>query len=144
MSLIPVDILTSGARIGIVGAGAFLLCGMTLGVWKFAHMRKPPNHTSPIYVDIAHRAALMYAFAALVLGALAQFSVWPSHVNTVAVAVNLLFFTSAVGAYVVHGFRQTEHTQYRDSNLITTWGTWALIAGELAGTATLLVGVILA
>lgn len=136
--------LTLGARVGLVGAGVFLLWGMVLGVWKFAHMRRPPEHTSPVYVDIAHRAALMYAFAALVLAALAQFSVWPDWVDTTAVATNLLFFTSAVGAYVVHGFKQTEHTQYRESNFTTTWGTWLLILGEIGGTATLVLGVILA
>lgn len=84
----------------------------------------------------------MYAFASLVLAVLAQFSAWPPVVDVSAVLVNLIFFTSAVTSYVVHGWRGTTTTQFQDTNLLTTWGTWALIAGELGGTAILLAGVV--
>lgn len=133
---------TPGFQIGLVGAGVFLLWGMALGVWKFWHMRQPPTHRAPIYVDIAHRAALLYGFASLLLAALAQFSAWPEALNTAAVIINLIFFTSAVLSYVAHGWRKTGQTQYRQRNFITGTGTWLLIVGELGATALLLAGVI--
>lgn len=133
---------TPGFQVGLIGAGVFLFWGMVLGVWKFSHMRRPPLHAAPVYVDIAHRAALLYSFACLILAALAQFSALPSAWNVAAVVVNLVFFSSAVISYVVHGWLKTEQTQYRQANLITTWGTWGLIVGELGGTALLLGGVI--
>lgn len=105
-------------------------------------MRRPPAHAAPPYVDIAHRAALMYAFATLVLAVMAQFSAWSPLVNAGAVVVNLVFFTSAVASYVVHGWLGTEQTQFRRANLVTTWGMWALIAGELGATTILLAGVV--
>ena len=134
---------TLSFRIGLVGAGLFLFWGMALGVWKYVHMRQPPSHAAPVYVDIAHQAALMYAFACLVLAMMGQFSCWPEVVNVSAVVVNLVFFASAVGSYVVHGWLGTDQTQFRRTNLVTTWGTWGLIVGELGGTAILLAGVIL-
>jgi hypothetical protein len=135
--------LVPAAHVAVIGAGALLLLGMLLGVWKYARMRRPPGFAAPVYVDIAHRAALMYAFAALVLAALAQLSAWPPDVNLVAVAVNLAFFVSAIASYVVHGLKETAETQFRETNFFTTWGTWALIAGEVGGTAVLLVGAVL-
>ncbi len=132
---------TPGFQIGLLGAGLFLLWGMALGVWKYVHMRRPPAHSAPVYVDIAHRAALMYAFASLVLAALAQFSAWSELVNIAAVTVNLIFFVSAVSSYVLHGWKKTNQTQFREANLITTWGMWGLIVGELGGTAILVTGV---
>jgi hypothetical protein len=134
-------VLTPGAHLGLVAAGALLLLGMLLGVWKYRRMRRPPAFAAPVYVDIAHRAALMYAFAALVLAALAQASALAPEVNAAAVGANLVFFVSAIASYIVHGWRETAETQFRESNFITTWGTWALIAGEVGGTGVLVVGV---
>lgn len=133
---------TTGFQIGLIAAGGFLLWGMLLGVWKFVHMRRPPEHAAPPYVDIAHRAALMYAFACLVLAGLAQFSAWPDLVNVTAVVVNLVYFTSAVVSYVVHGYLGTRDSQFTERNWLTTWGMWGLIAGEVGGTAILLAGVV--
>ncbi|HYD26333.1 hypothetical protein [Brevundimonas sp.] len=42
---------------------------------------------APAYVDICHRAALMYAFTCLVLAQFAGLSVWPEPVNLIGVAV---------------------------------------------------------
>lgn len=131
-----------GFRIGFVGAALFLLWGMLLGVWKYLGMRQGPDHSAPMYVDIGHRAALLYSFASLVLAMLAEFSAWAEWVNASAVAANLLFFGAAVATYTVHGWWKTEKTQFRHENFITTWGMWALIAAEIGGTAVLVGGVI--
>ena len=58
---------------------------------------------APAYVDICHRAALMYAFACLVLAEFAQLSEWSAGVNLAAVALPVVFFGAAVGSYAVHG-----------------------------------------
>lgn len=133
-------VLVPSARLAVAAAGIFLLWGMALGVWKYRHMLSAPTHEAPVYVDIAHRAALLYAFAALVLAALAQWSAWPEAVNLAAVAIELFFFATAVASYVFHGARGREQTQFSERNLVTTWGMALLIVGELGGVLVLLGG----
>ena len=58
-------------RVALAGSGIFLMAGLLTGVWKYAKIAQSPSATAPVYVDIAHRAALMYAFASLVIAALA-------------------------------------------------------------------------
>jgi hypothetical protein len=53
--------------IAFVSAGLCLMIGLLTGVWKYIAIMKSPKHQAPVYVDIAHRAALMYSFACLVL-----------------------------------------------------------------------------
>ncbi|MFW5924805.1 MAG: hypothetical protein ACOCV4_01490 [Myxococcota bacterium] len=126
--------------LGVVGAGAFLLIGMLTGIWKYAWMRRPPDHRAPLYVDIAHRAALLYAPACLVLAALAWLARMPGGIEVAAVAVNEAFFAAAVASYLFHGVRGTERTQMAERNFLTVWGMYALIVGEIGGTTVLLIG----
>ena len=51
----------------IFAAGAIFLLALVLGVWKYRQMATSPNHLAHPYVDIAHRAALMYSFATLLV-----------------------------------------------------------------------------
>ena len=94
----------------IVAAGVLLAWAMLLGVWKYQQVMASPDGQAHVYVDIAHRAALMYSFATLVLAALAALSAWPSWVNAISVAVPLIFFVGAIGSYILHGaLRDTEN-----------------------------------
>ena len=61
-------------QLGIVAAGVFFLTALLTGVWKYLQIRASENATAHPYVDIAHRASLMYSFAALLLAEFAVIS----------------------------------------------------------------------
>ncbi|MFM9935647.1 MAG: hypothetical protein ACKVOL_05555, partial [Novosphingobium sp.] len=104
---------------------------------------------APAYVDICHRAALMYAFACLVLAEFARLSEWPAGVNLAAVALPVVFFGAAVGSYALHGILQDTDNQLRRPHRIGTRHVhgqmvsafiYLLAVGEIGGFAVLLAG----
>ena len=99
-------------KILLLIAGLLLLGGLVLGVWKYRQMSASPTALAHPYVDIAHRAALMYSFATLVLAALAEFSAFPTAVNLLAGSIVTLFFVAAIATYVVHGFLGDTDNQF--------------------------------
>jgi uncharacterized membrane protein YhdT len=129
----------------IVAAGVLLAWAMLLGVWKYQQVMASPNGQAHVYVDIAHRAALMYSFATLVLAALAALSAWPTWVNAVCVTVPLVFFIAAIGSYILHGaLRDTENQFHPTPGWLIKGFMVALIVGEVGGTGVLVAGVIAA
>jgi hypothetical protein len=97
-------------RLCVVAAGVFFLAGLLTGAWKYFHIARSPTATAPAYVDIAHRAALLYSFASLLLAVFAALSAWPPAVDLVAAALPLAFFAAAIGSYVLHGvLRDTDN-----------------------------------
>lgn len=126
----------------LLAAGVFLFVGMALGVMKYRAMMKSANHQAPVYIDIAHRAALMYSFAALVMGELLRYSPYSNTVQVVAAAVPLALFATAIGQYVRLGIANQTDNQFRQRNFATTWGTWLLAIGELGGMGVILWGFI--
>jgi hypothetical protein len=50
------------------------------------------DHRAHPYVDIAHRAALLYSFATLLIAVFVELSAWPAWVNLVAAMVVVFFF----------------------------------------------------
>lgn len=124
----------------VLAAGLLLLAGLVLGVWKYQQIATSENGKAHPYVDIAHRAALMYSFATLVLAALVQFSAWPMVVDLVAAAVVVFFFVGAVVGYTVHGFLQDTDNQFVHPVAGTHFFMVALIVGEVGGTLVLLSG----
>lgn len=129
--------------LAIVCAGLMLMVGMLTGTWKFVEMLRSDTATAPRYVNIAHRAALLYACAFGVLALLAGLSVFSQPVELAAVGINALFFFIATGTYVRHGFLQTPKTQYLQKNFTTGAGTWILAVAETGATGVLTVGAIL-
>lgn len=132
--------LTIDSKIALLAAGLILFWAMALGVWKYRQMTTSANGVAHPYVDIAHRAALMYSFAALVLAALAQFSDWPTAVDVIAVLTVLVFFVGAIVSYMVHGFLADTDNQFVHPVRGTHVFMVLLIVGELGGTAVLLAG----
>ena len=135
----------------LISAGLFLLVGMLTGIWKYSHMMRRADATAPVYVDICHRTALMYAFACIVLQQLALHSAWSSAVNLIATVGPIVFFASAVFGYAVHGYLQDTDNQLArphrlgkrtlPSGLIKGY-MWFLIAAEIGGTGVLVAGVL--
>lgn len=130
----------------VVASGLILVWGgLALGVWKYHGIRtSPPEHSAHVYVDIAHRAALMYSFATLVLAALVELSAFSPVVNVLAAAVPIVFFVAAIGgAYCIHGALRDTTNQFVNP---MPGGTYlfmlALIVGEIGGVLVLLAGVV--
>lgn len=124
----------------LLAAGLLFLLALGLGVWKYRQMATSANHLAHPYVDIAHRAALMYSFATLLIAAFVELSAWPTWVNLTAAAVQVFFFVAAIGSYVLHGALRDTDNQFSHASLPLHLSMVALIVGEMGGFAVLLVG----
>ena len=132
--------LELATELALIAAGLIFLWALLLGVWKFAAISTSPEGRAHIYVDIAHRAALMYSFATLLLAAFVQFSAWPGWLNVAALAVVVAFFTGAIAAYCLHGWRRDTENQFHPVDRALTAATVALIVGEVGGTVVIFSG----
>lgn len=138
--------MTVADILALFASGGFLLTGLVTGVWKYWHMMGSDEGTAPTYVDIAHRAALLYSFASLVIYEFVQLSPYSLIVNLIAVGAPISFFALAVGSYITHGILGDTDNQFRDSGVInptvlrSVMG--ALIVAEIGGFSLLFVGAI--
>ena len=105
--------MTHSATFCLTSAGAFLLLGLLCGAWKYAAIHRSAEAQAPAYVDIAHRASLLYAFACMLLGELCARSVWSEAVNLSAAIALVFFFAVSVLGYVVHGWLGDTDNQLR-------------------------------
>ena len=128
----------------LFSSGGFLMAGLLCGVWKYRQMMASKTHQAHVYVDVAHRAALLYSFACLVLRALVAESRLPGWLELCAAGATILFFAVSVATYICLGRRRVTENQFERRTLTTTVGMWALIVGEIGGVSTLLVGAVAA
>jgi hypothetical protein len=135
--------MTLEVRVALTAAGLFFATALATGVWKYRWMLTDERHAAPVYVDVAHRAALLYTFAALLLARLVEESPFSQTVNVMALTAPLAFFAIAIATYVGLGIRNTTDNQFRERNLGTTWGMAALILAEVSGFGVLFVGFLL-
>ena len=129
-------------RLTLLAAGLIFLLALALGVWKYRQMATSPTHLAHPYVDIAHRAALLYSFATLLIAVFVELSSWATWVNLAAAGVLVFFFLVAIGAYIVHGAKQDTTNQFENPTASLHIGMWALVVGEIGGFAVLLAGFI--
>lgn len=127
-------------KISLAASGFYLLVGMLFGVVKYAKIMRSAEHRAPVYIDIAHRAAFMYSFAALVMAKLLEHGPHPERVQVGALGLVLLFFTITIAGYFAEGLRDRTDNMFRDRNFTTTWYMYLLIAGEIGGLAVILWG----
>lgn len=127
-------------KLTLLAAGLIFLLALVLGIWKYRGMMTSENHLAHPYVDIAHRAALLYSFATLLLAVFVQLSVWPVWVNLTAAGVVVFFFVAAIAAYITHGARRDTVNQFENADRSTELAMAALIVGEIGGFGVLLVG----
>ena len=113
---------------------------MLFGVVKYAKIMRSAEHRAPVYIDIAHRAAFMYSFAALVMAKLLEHSPYTARVQLGALGLVLLFFTLTIAGYSAVGLRDRTDNLFRERNFTTTWYMYLLIAGEIGGLAVILWG----
>jgi Ca2+/Na+ antiporter len=128
--------------ITLLAAGLIFLLALVLGVWKYRQMATSENHLAHPYVDIAHRAALLYSFATLLVAVFVELSAWPTWVNLAAAMVLVLFFVVAIAAYIEHGAKRDTTNQFEKPTTSLHAGMIALIVGEIGGFAVLLAGFI--
>ena len=124
----------------LAAAGVLFMWALGLGVVKYRQMATSPNHLAHPYIDTAHRAALLYSFATLLVAAFVELSAWSAMVDLVAAGALVLFFAGAIAGYMFHGLRRDTDNQFRDPVPGTHGFMLALIVAEVGGFAVLLAG----
>lgn len=126
----------------LLAAAAMFLWALLLGVWKYRQIVASEDAAAHPYVDIAHRAALLYSFALLLVATFVELSGWSTVVNLLAAGAMTFYFFAAVAGYVWHGWRRDTDNQFREpmqglhafmvALMLTEIGGWlVLIAGFL-------------
>jgi hypothetical protein len=127
-------------KITLLAAGLIFLLALVLGVWKYRQIMTSDEHRAHPYVDIAHRAALLYSFATLLIAVFVELSAWPTWVNLTAAMVVVFFFVGAVASYISHGVRRDTVNQFEKTDRSTEIAMALLIAGEIGGFGVILAG----
>jgi preprotein translocase subunit SecG len=129
-------------KITLLAAGLIFLLALVLGVWKYRQIMVSDDHRAHPYVDIAHRAALLYSFATLLIAAFVELSAWPAWVNATAAMVVVFFFVGAILGYISHGLRRDTVNQFERPDRGLRVAMVLLIVGEIGGFGVLLAGFI--
>ena len=127
-------------KITLLAAGLIFLLALVLGVWKYRQIMTSDEHRAHPYVDIAHRAALLYSFATLLIAVFVELSAWPTWVNLTAAMVVVFFFVGAIVSYISHGVRRDTVNQFEKTDRSTEIAMALLIAGEIGGFGVILAG----
>ncbi|OBG44169.1 hypothetical protein [Mycolicibacterium fortuitum] len=133
-------VLGAATATTLLAAGLIFLLALALGVWKYRQMVTSDRHVAHPYVDIAHRASLLYAFATLLTAVFVELSAWPDWVDLTAAMVLVFFFLAAILSYIVHGARRDTTNQFEHPSPGMHISMVLLIVGEMGGFAVLLVG----
>jgi hypothetical protein len=135
----------------VLAAGCMFMLGLLTGIWKFAQMWRSKRGLAHPYVDIAHRAALLYSFACVLLGVLSLFSQWSARTDFYAVLFPIVYFYAAVFSYMLQGLLSGPDNQMRQPHRFGQFSMpraalgafmGSLIVAEVAGVAVLLWGVV--
>ncbi|ALR13618.1 membrane protein [Mycobacteroides saopaulense] len=134
--------LSTATAVTLLAAGLIFLLALVLGIWKYRQMLTSPDHLAHPYVDIAHRAALLYSFATLLTAVFVELSAWPAWVNITAAMVLVFFFVAAIASYILHGALRDTTNQLENPGAGIYLSMALLIGGEIGGFAVLLTGFI--
>lgn len=125
--------ITTATAVTVCAAGVIFLWALVLGIWKYRQMATSADHLAHPYVDIAHRAALLYSFATLLVAVFVELSAWPQAVNLAAAMTIVVFFVGAIGSYVLHGARRDTTNQFDGAEASIHAAMVALIVAEIGG-----------
>jgi uncharacterized membrane protein YhdT len=128
--------------IAISFAGIFFLIGLLTGAWKYHCMAHNAEFKAPHYVDVSHRASLIYSFAAMLIAVFAALSAFPAWLNISATIAPLLFFAIAILNYIKLGLKNNTNNQLRDSENLAADKILlkCLMIAEIGGFVLLLIG----
>lgn len=140
-------------KLTVVASMVFFMLGLLGGLWKYAKIRASPDGQAPVYVDVFHRSALLYAFACVLLERMVELSELPAWLELLALGGLLGFFGFAVLGYALHGWLDDTDNQLRRpyrlgtgmlSPAIVHGSMAALVLAEIGGFAVLGFGVLAA
>jgi hypothetical protein len=133
--------LGSDTKAVLLAAGLIFLWALVLGVWKYRQKAASSRGEAHVYVDTAHRAALLYSFATLLVATFVELSGWSTTINLIAAFAVIFFFVGAIAGYAFQGATRGTDNMFRDPMVrgIHAW-MWALIAAEIVGFSVLLAG----
>jgi hypothetical protein len=126
----------------LLAAGLIFIGALVLGAWKYRQMATNPDGLAHPYVDTAHRAALLYSFATLLIAVFVELSGWSTAVNLIAAFAVIAFFVGAISGYIYHGIRRDTDNQFREGDEPSGLHPfmWSLIVVEIAGFSVLVAG----
>lgn len=125
--------ISLAVKISLAAAGFYLLAGMLIGVVKYRRTMQSAEHRAPVYIDIAHRAAFLYSFAALVIAKLLEHNAFTNATLLPATLAVLTFFSLTILGYLLTGLKNETENLFSERNFLTTWFMYALIAAEITG-----------
>lgn len=143
--------METAEKLAIVAAGVFFLTALLTGIWKYRQIMASPTGEAHPYVDICHRASLLYAFAAMLLAKFVEISQLAPIWEIVATAAILFYFAAAILSYMVHGVLQDTENQLKPPFRLgrstlsihhVSVYMWMLITAELGGFLILFYGVL--
>ncbi len=124
----------------LLAASVMFLWALLLGVWKYRQIIESEESKAHPYVDVAHRAALLYSFALLLVATFVELSGWGTAVNLIASGAMAFYFFAAVAGYALHGRRRDTDNQFRDPAPGMNAFMMTLIAAEIVGWLVLIAG----
>jgi hypothetical protein len=130
----------SATKAVLLASALMFLWALLLGTWKYRQIATSEDGLAHPYVDIAHRAALLYSFALLLVATFVELSGWSTLVNLLAAGAMTLYFYAAVATYVVHGWQRDTDNQFRDPRPGTHALMVTLIVAEIGGWLVLIAG----
>ena len=132
--------LGADTKVVLLLAAAMFLWALLLGVWKFLQMDAAEDGLAHPYMDIAHRAALLYSFALLLIATFVQLSGWSVLVNLLAAGALAFYFFAAVAGYMLHGWKRDTDNQFRRPMRGLEAFMASLIVAEIGGWLVLVAG----
>lgn len=104
--------LHAATKIVMLFAAGMFLWALLLGALKYKQMLRSSEHRAHPYTDVAHRAALLYSFALLLISSFVQYGKWGFSVNLAAASAMTAYFAISVAGYTWHGIRQDTENQF--------------------------------
>jgi hypothetical protein len=132
--------ISADTKAVLLADAVMFLSALLLGVWKYRQIASSEDHTSHVYADIAHRTALLYSFALLLIATFVQLSGFGSLVNLLAAGAMAFYFFASVTIYTSHGWRKDTENQFRDAVRGTHAYMATLILAEIGGWLVLVAG----
>lgn len=134
--------MTLSVKISLLFSGLFLFTGMLTGVWKYVCIMRSAERKAPVYVDIAHRNALMFSFASLVIAKLIEFSPFGTGWQIAIVAVLFFFFVMTTAGQITEGVKDRTDNIFTRPDPVRAVFMYGLVAGEVGSVALLVSGFI--
>lgn len=136
--------MISAYQLAIIAAGVFFLTALLTGIWKYLEIAASKDGLAHPYIDIAHRASLMYSFAAILIAVFIEISQLAEALEFIAASAILAYFALAISTYIAQGVLKQTDNQLRNAPRSTALFMWTLIAAELGGFLVLFYGVLVA